>query len=78
MAMPAEVQDLVAQLFQQSTRYTLKINTIRHQYANSECGIYSMMFILKSRNKSFEQIAQDIIVDEMANKYRSEFFRQPS
>tara|TARA_R100001163_G_scaffold65718_1_gene64238 strand:+ start:1749 stop:2837 length:1089 start_codon:yes stop_codon:yes gene_type:complete len=55
--------------------FTLKINSIQHQFANSECGVYSMLFILKSRNNSFEQITKDIITDEAANKARNDLFR---
>lgn len=56
--------------------YTLRINSIQHQYANSECGIYSMLFLLKSRNNSFDQITQDIITDEVANQARNVLFRR--
>jgi len=56
--------------------YNLKVNTIQHQYANSECGVYSMLFVIKSLNGSFENITKDIIADEMANKYRDTFFRR--
>jgi hypothetical protein len=56
--------------------YTLRINSIQHQYANSECGIYSMLFLLKSRNNSFDQITQDIITDEVANQARNTLFRR--
>jgi hypothetical protein len=56
--------------------YNLKVNTIQHQYANSECGVYSMLFIIKSLNDTFENITRDIIADEMANKYRDSFFRR--
>lgn len=56
--------------------YKLRINSIQHQYANSECGVYSMLFLLKSRNSSFEQITQDIITDEVANQARNHLFRR--
>lgn len=56
--------------------YKLKINTIQHQYANSECGVYSMLFLLKSRSNSFENITRQIITDEAVNKYRDTLFRR--
>jgi len=56
--------------------YNLRINTIQHQFANSECGIYSMLFVLKSRNMPFERITQDIITDEVANRERRNLFRR--
>lgn len=56
--------------------YKLKINTIQHQFANSECGVYSILFIIKSQTDSFENISRDIIADESANKYRDTLFRR--
>ena len=48
----------------------------KHQYANSECGIYSMLFLIKSTHTPFNQITQDIIMDERANQYRDILFRR--
>lgn len=56
--------------------FDLKINTVQHQYANSECGVYSMLFLIKSLYKNFEQITQDIVMDEKANQYRDILFRR--
>lgn len=56
--------------------FDLKINTIQHQYANSECGVYSMLFLIKSLYKGFEEITQDIVMDEKANQYRDVLFRR--
>jgi len=56
--------------------FKIKINTIQHQYANSECGIYSMMFLIKSLNQSFENITRQIVADEEANQFRNLYFRR--
>jgi hypothetical protein len=78
---PKEIQDFIFQLHRRITQsggspYKMKVNTIQHQYANSECGIYSMLFLLKCHNNSFEKITQDIVVDEIANQFRDKFFRR--
>lgn len=56
--------------------FDLKVNTVQHQYANSECGVYSMLFLIKSLYKGFEEITQDIVMDEKANQYRDVLFRR--
>ena len=52
------------------------INKIRTQYANSECGVYSMNFILHNvMGDSFEDTTENIINDDNMNKRRNLFFR---
>lgn len=55
--------------------YKIKVNNIQHQYANSECGIYSMSFLIKCLHQPFEKITKDIVMDEKANQYRNILFR---
>lgn len=88
IAMPTAVQDLVYKMTNSQTLqrnkstnslpggYHIKINTIQHQFANSECGVYSMLFVIKSINNTFERITQDIVMDEKANQYRDILFRR--
>jgi len=73
--MPPPIQAYI-KMINSELNYKVKANTIQHQYANSECGIYSMLFILKCLKHSFEKIAQEIILDEEVNKYRDIFFRR--
>lgn len=78
---PGEVQKFIKNMNNKVKQsggrpYKVKVNTIQHQYANSECGVYSMLFLLKNRTQSFEKITQDIIVDEIANQFRDKFFRR--
>lgn len=50
-------------------------NKTRHQYGNSECGLYSISFILRMlRGDSFEQITGKPIADEEINKCRKYYF----
>lgn len=51
-------------------------NTNQHQIKNSECGVYAMYFIVESlKGRSFDDISQNIILDDEINKYRQLFFR---
>jgi len=58
------------------TRFTLKSNNIRHQFKNTECGMFSMYFIIRMLNKkkSFEQIIHEKLNDEIIFKKRKEFY----
>lgn len=50
-------------------------NKIRHQYENSECGVYSINFILAMLGgKTFEEISNNKIPDKEINKLRNTFF----
>ena len=54
----------------------LRVNRTRHQFENSECGVYSINFILELLNgKSFDEITKDRIKDREVNKLRKEIFR---
>lgn len=51
-------------------------NKIRHQYKNSECGVYSINFILRLLNgESFKSIEKSKVPDEKMNKMRIKYFR---
>jgi hypothetical protein len=50
-------------------------NEHRHQYANSECGMYSINFIINLlHGKSFHDIVNNNFLDEEANRTRQHFF----
>jgi hypothetical protein len=52
-----------------------KHNKTRHQRGNSECGMYSLNFILELLNgKSFDELEQDAIPDKRVNELRPIFF----
>lgn len=50
-------------------------NRIRHQFKNSECGVYSINFIVRMlKGKSFKEICESKIPDEKINKCRAKYF----
>ena len=50
-------------------------NKTRHQYENSECGVYSINFIKRMlRGDKFEQICESKIPDKKINKCRNIYF----
>lgn len=56
--------------------YTLLQNSIIHQTKNSECGIYSMYYIVQRLlGKSYHSIVSTIIRDDEMNKFRDRLFR---
>ena len=55
----------------------IKINNIRHQYKNSECGVYSLHFIIQLlKGRSFESIVNNIIRDEEMLEYRNALYNK--
>ena len=55
--------------------FTVLWNPHRHQYANSECGVYTLNFIIKRlEGKTFKSIVNNQIKDEAMNRRRSTFF----
>ena len=54
-----------------------KYNKTRHQFANSECGVYSMNFIIERlTGKTFEEVTGTIVKDESMNSRRKIYFRE--
>jgi len=50
-------------------------NKIRHQYGGSECGVYSMNFILRLlRGETFTQICESKTPDKQVNQCRRVYF----
>jgi hypothetical protein len=53
----------------------IRFNKIRSQFGGSECGVYSMSFILRLLNEdSFEKITRSKVPDETINKCRQYYF----
>ena len=56
--------------------FDIRYNHIQHQFKNSECGVYSINFIINLvDNKDFDYVIKNIIKDDEINKKRVEFFR---
>jgi hypothetical protein len=54
----------------------IRYNIIRHQFKHSECGVYSVNFILRLLNgHSFDNITQNITTDDDINNCREIYFR---
>ena len=55
----------------------IKINKTRHQYKNSECGVYCIYFITSLlEGKNFEEVVEKIISDDDMNYKRNEFYNK--
>ena len=53
----------------------IKINKKRHQYKSSECGTYSINFIVEQlKGKSFNKVCNTIIEDDKMLSKRKQFF----
>lgn len=56
--------------------FDVRYNTIQHQFKNSECGVYSMNFIIRLvGGQTFDHITQNITKDEKMNECREVYFR---
>lgn len=54
----------------------IRYNNIQHQKENSECGVYSINFIIRSvEGEGFDNIISNINEDDEMNKNRSIYFR---
>jgi len=54
----------------------IKYNTKQHQFNNSECGVYSINFIVRLvGGESFEDITNNITKDDKMNECREVYFR---
>ncbi len=76
---PKEVDILAKRIQEQGKKKKMKfdylVNKIRHQYQNSECGVYCMYFITKLlQGKSFEEVTQQKVKDHDMNMKRGYFY----
>lgn len=76
---PKEVKKLVDRLIEQGERHNIKMeysqNKVRHQFKESECGVYSMHFIENMlEGKSFESYCNSDINDDKMNKLRTKYY----
>lgn len=76
---PDEIETLMIRLRNQgkllNLNMKLKHNQIRHQYKNSECGVYCLFFITQLlQGRTFEQLIKSPILDESMNSRRNFFF----
>ncbi len=78
----SEIMHLIKKNTESSKKYTLLLkkfdinyNNIQHQFKNSECGVYSMNFIIRLlKGETFEYITKNITLDDDINKCREKYF----
>lgn len=76
---PPEILTLVKRIQQQSAKigpkYEYKFNKKRHQYGNSECGMYSLYFLVHLiREKAFDKFNHEQIKDKYVENLRKKYF----
>jgi hypothetical protein len=74
---PEFISQLMRFFYKQDPRMKLMYNGRRFQFSNSECGMYSMYFIICMMNKiSFKQFCKERVPDEFMYKLRTKLFRK--
>ena len=69
------IEKYLKETYGNDTNIDIKYNKTEHQKKNSECGVYSINFILRLlKGKSFEHITQKRLTDEQVNKCRIKYF----
>lgn len=78
---PKEIITLMAKIKHNALQHNINLDVIvnkkKHQYKNSECGVYSIYFLVsRLEGKSCDMIFNNIIKDDAMNKNRQRFFRK--
>jgi hypothetical protein len=56
--------------------FDIRYNNIQHQFENSECGVYSINFIVRLvGGETFDEITKNIKKDDFMNNCRKTYFR---
>ena len=81
MEPPMEVVEIMNKIEKQGLELNMKlkkqINKKRHQYKNSECGVYSCNFIIQQlEGKTYEQVIKNIVRDDEMNARRWQYFNK--
>ena len=76
---PPEILKLVERIQAQSTeigaKYDYKYNHKRHQFGNSECGMYSLYFLIHLiREKAFDKFNTERVKDKYVENLRKKYF----
>lgn len=57
------------------SKFDIRYNNIQHQFKNSECGVYSINFIVRlAKGESFKNIINNITKDDEMNLCREVYF----
>lgn len=85
---PGRIKNLAKRIVKQSTRLPDDLKeyknfkfiscTKRHQYSNSECGVYSLYFIIQllTDQKNSEYFSNNRIRDNFIKKFRNKYFNK--
>jgi hypothetical protein len=79
---PSQIKKFIDNIIKQSAdigdSYKYLENKRRHQFGNSECGMYSMYFITQMlQNKCFEKFQKKKVSDAYMLRLRNKFFNKP-
>ena len=56
--------------------FDIRYNKVQHQFKNTECGVYSINFIVRLvGGETFDEITHNILKDDFMNKCRNTYFR---
>ena len=62
--------------YENTDDYDVRFNKIQHQFKNSECGVYSMNFIIRLLGgETFDDIVNNITNDDDMNACRKTYFK---
>jgi len=80
---PPEVMNLMKKIQKQAGELGIKlkqqINKKQHQFKNTECGMYSINFIVQQlEGKTFHEVCSNIINDDKMNGMRNDYFSNAS
>ena len=78
---PKEVNEFMKQIekyltdVKNMTDLDIRYNKTQHQKGNSECGVYSINFILRLlKGKTFDHLTRKRLTDNQVNKCRIKYF----
>jgi hypothetical protein len=78
---PSKIKTLVKRVQEESKRfgkkYKFKVNKKRHQYSDSECGMYCLHFVIElTKGTSFQKFQNVRFTDDLMTKLRNIYFNK--
>ena len=77
-----KLYEAVKSQIQNTTKKTfdIHVNDVKHQFKNTECGMFSIYFIVEmlKKNNKFQQVIKQKIDDDKVFKLRKRFFNRPN
>ena len=74
------VKTVKEQAREMSKKFSFYYNDRRHQYKNSECGMYCLYFIISllQHDHDFEYFQNHRVPDEEMTRYRMKYYNDPT